>query len=87
MRQKMVAVDDFNLPNNADAQRPIFGFVPMAMEARNSSPLAYKEHYEDIIFYELVSDIGFKGERFRISDMGVQSLFDMEDWLIDDDEE
>ena len=83
----MVAVDDFNLPNNADAQRPIFGFVPMAMEARNSSPLAYKEHYEDIIFYELVSDIGFKGERFRISDMGVQSLFDMEDWLIDDDEE
>ena len=87
MKQKMVAVDDFNLPNNADAQRPIFGFVPMAMEARNSSPLAYKEHYEDIIFYELVSDIGFKGERFRISDMGVQSLFDMEDWLIDDDEE
>lgn len=83
----MVAVDDFNLPNNADAQRPIFGFVPMAMEARNSSPLAYKEHYEDIIFYELVTDIGFKGERFRISDMGVQSLFDMEDWLIDDDEE
>lgn len=86
MKQKMVAVDDFNLPNNLDTQRPIFGFVPMAMAARNASPIAYKEHYEDIVFYELVTDIGFKGERYGLSSMGIPSIFDMEDWLIDDEE-
>lgn len=83
----MVVVDDFNLPNNLDTQRPIFGFVPMAMTARNLNPIAYKEHYEDIIFYELVTDIGAKGERYNISSMGISSIFNMEDWLIDGDEE
>lgn len=87
MAQKMTAVDDFNLPNTMDIERPIFGFVPMVMTARNTNPRDYREHYENIVFYEIVSDIGFKGERFRISGMGLQSLFDMEDWLIDNDEE